>query len=112
MKSKRAVVVWKIVFAVILTATFALWCVLMVGEARHSQTDDIFGSFMTVELGLGALVLALTEELVIYQGVRYFLWEKDTRTNAKTAGYIILLGIDFLIILLEAIYIFSYIGSI
>lgn len=113
MKNNRAAVtVWKILFAVILVLTVALWCVLMAGAVQHDQADDVFGPFLTVELGVGVLIFALVEELVIYAGVKYFLRGKDSRTRIKTTAYITLLGFDFLVILLEAGYIFSYISTI
>lgn len=101
MRNKKSVAIWKWVYAAALVLTFISWCALMIGAIQSDQTDDIFGSNLTLELGVGVLLIVLVEELIIYMGVKYFLQEKITRTRLKTAVYTLLLALDFLIILLE-----------
>lgn len=105
MKNNRAVIVWKILFAVILVLTVALWCILMTGAVQHAdQIDDKLGTHLAVPIGLVLLVIVLIQELVIYKGVKYFLQGNDSRTWPKTVFYITLLALDFMIVLWEAIY--------
>ena len=105
MKNNRAVIVWKILFAVILVLTVALWCILMTGAVQYAdQIDDKLGTHLAVPIGLVLLVIVLIQELVIYKGVKYFLQGNDSRTWPKTVFYITLLALDFMIVLWEAIY--------
>lgn len=99
----------RICFVVIVTLTFILWCILLAGALKHDQSDDILGSFLTVELSCIVLVIAIVQEYMFYKSTEYFLSNITTKTAKKTVFYIVVFLADLVFVALEAAYILPYV---
>lgn len=99
----------RICFVVIVALTFVLWCMLLAGALRHDQSDDILGSFLTVELSCIVLVIAVVQEYVFYKCAKYFLVNITAKTTKKTVFYIVVFWVDLFFVVLEATYILPYV---
>lgn len=82
---------------------------MMAVEIQHAQTDDIFGSNLTMEIGFMILIAAVTEEVILYRCVQYFLLGQKPKTIARTIAYALLLVLDLFVIGYEVSYILPYI---
>ena len=100
---------FRICFVVIVALTFIFWCMLLAGALQHDQSDDVLGSFFTVELSCIILVIAIVQEYAFYKCAKYFLANITTKTTKKTVFYILVFGVDLVFIVLEATYVLPYV---
>jgi hypothetical protein len=82
---------------------------MMAAAIQHAQTDDIFGSTLTMEIGFMILIAVVTEEVILYRCVHYFLLGQKPKTIARTIAYALLLALDLFVIGYEVSYILPYI---
>lgn len=99
----------KICFILILVLTFILWCALLADALHHDQTDDVLGSFLSVELSCIILLIAIVQEYIFYKSVRYFLAGVEVKTARKTVFYVSVFLIDVAFIIIEATYVLPYV---
>ena len=99
----------KICFILILVLTFILWCALLADTLQHDQTDDVLGSFLTVELSCIILLIAIVQEYIFYKSVRYFIASAELKTTGRTVFYVSAFLIDVAFIIIEAIYVLPYV---
>lgn len=104
--SNSAKTVCRICFIVLVAFTFVIWCVLLGGALQHDRSDDVLGSFLTVELSCIILSIVLLQEYIFYKSIKYIFSEK---TAIKTIFYAILFLLDLLFLIFEVTYILSYI---
>lgn len=108
MRSVKYKKICNICFIVVLVLTVTLWSVFMSGALQHDRTDDIFGSFLTMELGSIVLLMVIIQELVFYKSAKYFCDETTSKTATKTACYILMCLADLALVAFEIISILPY----
>lgn len=97
-----------ICFVLLLVLTVTLWSVFMSGVLQHDRTDDILGSFLTMELGSVVLLVVIVQELIFYKSAKYIFGETTSKTTTKTVCYMLMCLADLALVVFEIISILSY----
>lgn len=66
-KPKSVQMICNILFIIVLVFTIVIWSVSLGVEVKNAQaTDDIWGSNLTVEIGLIPLIIVITVETTLF----------------------------------------------